>query len=133
MEQRNTCGQGVAENSAHPRLAGELIAALAENLQAHIPGLDESDENARKEKAAYQALAGQLEEIAVRLGAAAERMAACRDLPMGRHDMAALTQPRVLRPFERFVRAKQELAALLDKTAGSDRELLAQMRAAIKT
>jgi hypothetical protein len=46
---------------------------------------------------------------------------------MGRHDQQTLTSPEVGLAFQRFVRAKQELLALLQQMVEQDQRLLAQM------
>ena len=55
-------------------------------------------------------------------------MAAARELPMGRHDTQTMTSPEVAHAFQRFVKAKQELLALLQRTAEQDQRLLAQLQ-----
>jgi hypothetical protein len=42
-----TCGKGLAENSALPALMGKLLAAMVENLEAHMKALDLTDQNSR--------------------------------------------------------------------------------------
>jgi uroporphyrinogen-III synthase len=54
-------------------------------------------------------------------------MAAARNLPMGRHDAQTLTSPEVAHAFQHFIKAKQELLALLERMAEQDRRLLAAM------
>jgi hypothetical protein len=58
-------------------------------------------------------------------------MAAARELPMGRHDMAAITTPDVLDAFERSVGAEDELHALLGARREANEQMLAAMREAI--
>lgn len=54
-------------------------------------------------------------EIAAGLDRLAEQMAACRDLPMGRHDMAVMVDPSgQAAAFRRFVAVERELVALLN-------------------
>ncbi|HEX5759532.1 MAG TPA: hypothetical protein VF121_10085 [Thermoanaerobaculia bacterium] len=108
MAEHPTCGEGLAEHSALPAKLGELIAAMAENLEVHMQALDSKDPDARRE----------------------HRMAGYRDLPMGRHDEKAMAGPEVLAAFETFVRAKQELLELLRKSAEQDQRMLAAMRGA---
>ena len=45
MKEQQTCGKGLAENSALPAKLGELTDALAEILEAHREALDPTDEN----------------------------------------------------------------------------------------
>jgi hypothetical protein len=51
-------------------------------------------------------------------------MAGARDLPMGRHDEKAMSHPRVHETFEKFVRHKQGLLALLEQTSARDEQVL---------
>ena len=86
MKNEPTCGQGLAEHSVLPAKLGELIASLAENLELHMNTLDLTDENSRKEHAAYLELSREYRKIAAQLQATAKQMAGYQDLPMGRHD-----------------------------------------------
>src|SRR5262249_27729520 len=108
-----TCGTGLAENSALPAKLSELISSLADNLETHIKALDLQDENARKERDAYEMLVRDNRRIADQLQTTANQMAGCRDLPMGSHDDDAMSDFAVFRAFERFVTVKQELVHLL--------------------
>jgi hypothetical protein len=121
-----TCGQGLAENAPLPAKLAELTAALAENLEAHLPTLELDDEHSRREHEVYQELARRHRDAAARLAAAAGQMAAQRDLPMGRHDLRAVS-PEVAEAFQRFVDRKQELLALLQRQLEEDRRMLAGM------
>jgi hypothetical protein len=125
----STCGKGLAENAILPERLGDLLAAMAANLEVHMQALDLTDSNSRAEHEAYEGLVKDLQQIAAQLEGTAARMAGYRDLPMGRHDEQALTQPRVQEIFERFVSQKQELLSLLEQTAGRDHKLLEMMRA----
>jgi hypothetical protein len=124
-----TCGKGLAENSILPAKLGELIAAMAENLEAHMKALDLTDVNSKQEYEAYKDLVREEREIAAKLTATAQEMARYRDLPMGRHDEKAMIHPRVRTAFEKFVQHKQELLYLLEETAERDDELLEAMLA----
>ncbi len=55
-----------------------------------LRSLDLADEASRAEHVAYEQLARAHRRIAVALTRLSERMVGCRDLPMGRHDAAAL-------------------------------------------
>jgi hypothetical protein len=121
-----TCGQGLAENAPLPAKLAELTAALAENLEAHLPTLELDDEHSRREHEVYQELARRHRDAAAQLAAAAGQMAAQRDLPMGRHDLRAVS-PEVAEAFQRFVDRKQELLALLQRQLEEDRRMLAGM------
>lgn len=126
MEQP-TCGQGLAENALLPAKLAELTASLAENLEVHLRTLELDDDDARREHEVYQELARRHRDAAARLAAAAEQMAAQQDLPMGGHDLRALSSPEVAEAFRRFVRRKHELLALLQRQLEEDRRMLAGM------
>jgi hypothetical protein len=127
MDEQQTCGRGLAEHSALPARLAEVTEAMADNLQAHMQALELDDEAARQEHAVYLNLAEEQRQAAGRLRAVAREMAAARDLPMGRHDAQTLTSPEVAHAFQRFVDAKQELLALLQRMAEQDRQMLAAM------
>jgi hypothetical protein len=129
MDEQPTCGRGLAEHSVLPAKLAELTAAVAENLEAHMKALDPKDPHARAEHEAYAALVREHRETAADLKATATRMAGYRDLPMAPHDPTAMTHPRVREAFERLIRTKEALRALLQETADRDQQLLAQMRA----
>ena len=122
-----TCGQGLAEYSALPARLADVTNAVADNLQAHMQALELDDEAARQEHAVYLRLAEEHRQLAARLRAVAGEMAAARDLPMGRHDQQTLTSPEVGDAFHRFVKAKQELLALLQRMVEQDQRMLAEM------
>jgi hypothetical protein len=127
MDEEQTCGRGLAEHSALPARLAEVTEAMADNLQVHMQALELDDEPARQEHAVYLRLVEEQRQTAGRLRAVAAEMAAARDLPMGRHDTQAMTSPEVGHAFERFVRVKQELLALLQRMAEEDQQLLAEM------
>ena len=126
--EEHTCGQGLAENSALPAQLAEVTEAMADNLMAHMQALELDDEPARQEHAVYLRLTEEQRQAAARLRAVAGEMAAARDLPMGLHDTQTMTSPEVAEAFQRFVKAKQELLALLQRMAEQDQRLLAQMQ-----
>jgi len=126
--EQSTCGKGLAENSVLPGKLGELISAMAENLEVHRKALDLTDPNSQTEYDAYEKLLKELRQAAAQLSVTASEMAAYRDLPMGRHDMKAMTHPRVKEAFEAFVQRKRELIELVERTEERDRRLLAMMR-----
>jgi hypothetical protein len=103
---------------------GDVIAALAANLEVHMTTLDQADENARKEYTAYLELTKAHRRIAEGLEAVAERMARYRDLPMGNHDMSALTGPKVRAAFETLVEREQDLLDLLTTTVEKHQHML---------
>lgn len=110
MTDQPTCGQGLAEHSVLPASMAELLASLAQNLEAHMLALDLTDDDAKTEYAAYEQLALDHRSIAAKLRAIADEMAGYRDLPMGRHDQEAMTSPRAAAALERFVGAQRQLA-----------------------
>src|SRR5687767_12296910 len=121
-----TCGKGLAAHSALPARMGELIGALASNLEQHMTALDTSDAAARKEHEAYASLLAKHRRIALELADVAAEMASYRHLPMGPHDEAAMAAPAVREAFERFVAAERALLALLEEAAPRDADMLAQ-------
>jgi hypothetical protein len=127
VEQRRTCGQGLAEHSSLPAKLGELTAAVAENLELHMKALDLNDENAKREHDAYQKLVLEHRQTASELHATAEEMVGYRDLPMGRHDGMAMSDPLLLRAFERFVSLEQELLWLLQERIARDQKMLIEV------
>jgi hypothetical protein len=129
---QQTCGKGLAENSVLPAKLGELISAMAGNLEMHMKALDLTDPNSRAEHDAYEKLLKELRASAAQLSVTANHMAGYRDLPMGRHDQKAMTHPRVLEAFERFVQHKQEFLGFLQQTSARDHQLLEIMRANIR-
>ena len=128
IAEQPTCGKGLAENSVLPATLSSLISAMAENLAVHMKALDLTDSNSQAEHQAYERLVKELREAAVSLQWAANEMAGYRDLPMGRHDQVAMTQPEVRNAFAKFVAHKHELLTLLEQTADRDRQLLEMMR-----
>ena len=128
MQEQPTCGKGLAENSAIPARVAQMIAAMAGNLELHTKALDVTDPYSKDEYDAYRQLVDEHRQIAAHLQATADQMARYRDLPMGRHDQNAMTDPKVFQAFEAFVKTKEELLALLQDRAEQDRTMLAQMR-----
>ncbi|HYU16717.1 MAG TPA: hypothetical protein VEL05_11615 [Candidatus Acidoferrum sp.] len=128
MEEEPTCGKGLAGNAAIPAKLGQLIGSMARVLEVHMQALDPADPNARLERDAYANLARDQRDIAARLRATSAEMAGYRDLPMGRHDPAAMAGPGPHEVFEQYVRAETELLALLEESARRDQEMLAAMR-----
>src|SRR5687768_8886230 len=108
MAEQPTCGKGLAENATLPWKLGELAAAMSAVLEAHIPSLDLTDENSRKEHDVYQHLVTEFRQAAAQMEAIARQMSASSDLPMGRHDMAMIASEAVLHSFERFIQSEQD-------------------------
>jgi hypothetical protein len=129
MAEQPTCGQGLAENSTLIAKLGAMTDAMADNLEVHLRALDPGDESARREHAIYRRLAEEQRRAAAGLAAIAREMAAARDLPMGRHDMRAMTSPAVGQAFQGFVTAERDLLALLQRRLEGDLRMLAQMGA----
>ena len=124
MSDEPTCGLGLAEHCVIPAKMGELIAALAENLELHIPTLVMSQDASRFEHEAYTKLAAEHHAIAEALTAVAAHMAGYRNLPMAVHDDKALADPKVAEAFGRYVKLQRELIAVLQKALARDQELL---------
>jgi hypothetical protein len=123
-----SCGPGLAHNAALPQKLGDLMAAMAEILELHRHALNLTDAGARHEHEAYTMLVGQQRTIAAELVAIARAMTGYRDLPPAKHDEKVLSAPSFTAAFERFVTLKQELRALLEQEAESDRQMLEAMR-----
>ena len=113
MTPQPTCGQGLAEHSVVPAKLSELVAAMADNLEAHMGSLDLNDESSREEFEVYVKIAKQHREIEGQLRETAEFMAGQRALPMGRHDPAAMADPSVIAAFQKLVRVETELVELM--------------------
>ena len=128
METPQTCGQGLAENSALPAKLGELTNSMAEILEIHMGALDLQDNASRLEHEAYRELALEQRKSAGALKATARRMAGYRDLPMGAHDMSVMSSPRAVAAFENFVKLEEELVTLVQQRLKSDRATLAEMK-----
>jgi hypothetical protein len=127
MEEPSTCGQGLASRSILPGKLGELLAALARILEAHMRALDPAEADARKELDAYAALVTAHRDVADRLSGIAVQMADYRNLPMAAHEEAAMSDAVAHKAFENFVRAEQELATLLQQHLQEDQTMLQQM------
>ena len=124
MTEEPTCGQGVAEHAPLPRLVGALMDAVADNLDAHLPGLVADDPDTQHEKRVYEQLAAQHRDVATRLCALGDEMAGCRDLPMGAHDFGALSSQPVTEALARMIRAETDLLALLTQQLEQHRVIL---------
>jgi hypothetical protein len=128
MADQPTCGKGLAENAVLPAKLAELITSVAEVLELHMRALDRKDPAAAREYEAYATLVKEHRAIGAQLQATAQRMAAYRDLPMGRHDQEAMSDAKAFAAFERFVSIRKELLELLQRTADRDDKVLAAMR-----
>lgn len=127
MDEPTTCGQGLASRSTLPGKLGELLAALARILEAHMRALDPTDADARKELDAYATLVTGHRDAADRLSGIANQMVDYRNLPMAAHDEAAMSDAVAHKSFENFVRLEQELATLLQEQLHEDQEMLQQI------
>lgn len=122
-----TCGKGLAASAVLPERLGAVTAAMAEVLRVHMEALDPEDDDASLEHEAYDRVSEQLGHVASQLDALAREMAAYQDLPMGRHDMDAMSRPIVRERFASFVKRKRELLTMLQEADETDREMLEQM------
>jgi len=128
MDAEPTCGKGIAASAPLRARLAELMAASAGIFEGHQAALDPNEPNGRLELDAYQRLAEAHRQLASALTAVAEQMAGYRDLPMTEHDMPAMMDAKRAEEFERYVRAEQELLALLQEHLKADLEMLGQMR-----
>jgi hypothetical protein len=126
-----TCGKGLEQNSVVPVAMAEASARLAANLEVHMRALDRDDPAAAREHDVYERVARTLRSAAADLRAAGDDMAAARDLPMGRHDMGAMTSPAALEAFERSGAAEDALQSLLEERRAWREQMLRAMREAI--
>jgi hypothetical protein len=129
MAEQPTCGQGLADYSLLPTKLGELIACVAEVLEAHTRALVSNDEATQKELGVYEELVRRHRTIAGLLEATGEEMAGYRDLPMGKHDPKAMSSPRAVETFQSLVKAEGDLVALLQERVKEDRGMLVEMGA----
>jgi hypothetical protein len=127
MGEQPTCGMGLAENASLPAKLGELTSAVGEILEVHIPSLDLTDQRSRNERDVYQKLVEDHRRAGLQLEKIGRQMAGLRDLPMGRHEEAAMASPAVRRSFQRFVQVEQELLTMLQQRLEQDRQMLAAM------
>ncbi|HWT85434.1 MAG TPA: hypothetical protein VN177_06655, partial [Myxococcales bacterium] len=125
VSEQPTCGKGLAEHSVFPARLGELLAAMGQNLEVHLITLDPADQTTQLERNAYLRLARESRRVADELRALAAEMASYRDLPMGRHDPAALSSPSVVEAFAAFVKLERELLALLETSVERGEQMLA--------
>ena len=97
-------------------------------LERHMTALDLTDPHSAAEHAVYGELAAAHRRAAGQLHAAADRMEAQRDLPMGPHDMPAIMHPATAQAFQTLVDAKRHLLTLLRDSAEEDDAMLDMMR-----
>jgi hypothetical protein len=128
MDEQQTCGKGLAQNSALPAKLGELISAVGGILEAHIPSLDLTDQRSQREREVYQYLVDEHRQVGVLLESIARQMAEYRDLPMGQHVEKELASPVAVRSFQRFVLLEQELLTMLQQRLEQDNQMLTAMQ-----
>lgn len=124
MTAEPTCGQGLAHHAPLPRLFGALLDSVADNLIAHLPGLVSSDADSQREKRVYEQLAARHRDVAAMLRAIGEEMAGYQDMPMGAHDLDALSSQPVTEALARMIRAETELVALVTQQLKQHRAIL---------
>jgi hypothetical protein len=127
MGDEQTCGKGLAQNSVVPAALGELVAATARVLEVHMKALDPSDDAAKRELVVYREIATTHRRIAAELSALSELMARQRDLPMAKHDMAAMMSPAPKHAFMGLVRQEERLVEMLQARLPGHHAMLAQM------
>jgi hypothetical protein len=127
VEKALTCGEGLAARSALPAKLAQLLAATADVLEQHMTVLDTEDEGGRQEYAAYLRLTEDHREAAAQLHAIGERMASYRDLPVAKHDEAAMSSPQTAETFARLVSVEEEIFEQLQERSRQNRLMLDQM------
>ena len=130
MDAPQTCGRGLAENSALPAKLAQLTEVIAVMLELHMKALDLSDPAANKELDAYRQLANEHRDVAAKLHSIGHEMVGYRDLPMGRHDPKAMASSAAADAFDKFVKLEEELREMLERRLERDREMLSQMHSA---
>jgi hypothetical protein len=123
----STCGQGISSRSALPAKLGELLAAQAQVLEAHMRALDPADADARKELDAYATLVTAHRDVGDRLSGIGVQMTDYRNLPMAAHNERAMSDSVAHKAFEKFVRLEHELSTLLQQLLQEDQQMLQQM------
>jgi hypothetical protein len=126
MADQPTCGRGLAHRAAVPLKLGELIAAMAENLDVHMRALRSDDEATIRERDAHRGLHQQQRNVADDLAHIGREMAGYADLPMGVHEQAMLSSEEVAETFRRFVTIEQEVLELLRDLVDQDERMLVE-------
>jgi hypothetical protein len=127
-EKISTCGQGLAANAVLPENLAGLLRTLADLLENHTRALDNQEENGRLEREAYMHLVGEQRAIAAQLRSLAEAMRSYRNLPIASHDMAVLSDPKSLEVFASYLRAEENLQALMRDRVTEHQAMLHQLR-----
>lgn len=106
-----TCGQMTADAAAMPAKVAELMAAYAEEAEAHAAFMAgvKGDKNATAEADAMKKLAASYKESAAALTKTADAMKAAASWPAAKHDMKALT-------------ADAKVKAAMDKVGGLQKD-----------
>ena len=128
MEEQPSCGSGLAQNSVVPAALAAVTVSLAQNLEVHARALEPGDAAAAQEQGVYERVARSLRSAATDLQAAAAEMASAVDLPMGAHDMAAMTTTDVLAAFKNYVAAEDNLRRLLEGRREENELMLTAIR-----
>jgi hypothetical protein len=128
MADKPACGKGLAADSLLPAKLSALMASVAENLELHIRTLDLKDASARRENKAYAKLAKEHRNISASLQAIAREMEGYRDLATGKHHEDALSDPKILAAFGKFIKAEKQLIAWLQKRMRRDSRILTPRR-----
>jgi hypothetical protein len=128
VEEQPSCGSGLAQNSVVPAALAAVTVSLAQNLEVHARALEPGDAAAAQEQGVYERVARSLRSAATDLQAAAAEMASAVDLPMGAHDMAAMTTTDVLAAFENYVAAEDNLRRLLEGRREENELMLTAIR-----
>jgi hypothetical protein len=124
MPEEPTCGQGLAQHAELPLLVGELMGSVADNLRAHVPGLVASDEHSEHEKHVYEHLAERLRQAEAMLRAIGAEMAGHEDMPMGEHDLHALSSGAAIDALGRMISVEAQLAARLQEALTEHQAIL---------
>ena len=122
-----TCGNGLAERASLPSKMSEVAEAMSRVVELHQRGLVLDDAHARTERDAYARLEAQFRTASELLKTIGREMSGYRDLPMGKHDMAALSTAENVGAFAGLVRVERELAEQLRESLERDEAMLAQM------
>jgi hypothetical protein len=128
MADEPTCGQGLARHAELPRLMGHVMNAVADNLSAHLSALVSGDELVQDERRVYERLTATHRTAAEMLQAIGGEMARCNELPMGEHDIQAMSPAHVTDALEAMVRAEARLATRLQDQLTEHQAMLDSMR-----
>lgn len=128
MTRPTTCGQGLAAHAPLPTTLGDLAAATADVLSAHLGMLDRTDPTSEREHGVYLKLIASHRAVADALRALGTEMASYEALPMGRHRQDAEAVRVMAEAFARFVEVEGMLARLLQGRLADDEAMLASMR-----